>query len=56
VPNLNSLIPDGRNEVKAAAGEIIWREPVTHAVKNIGAAEAHAIAIDLKPLGRQKAP
>jgi len=25
-------------------------------VKNIGAAEAHAIAIDLKPLGRQKAP
>lgn len=56
MPNLNSLIPDCRNEVKAATGEIIWRELVTHAVKNIGDTEAHAIAIDLKTLGRQKAP
>ena len=42
--------PDGRSEVKAAAtGETIWREPVTHAVENVGETEAHAIAIDLKP-------
>ena len=41
--------PDGRTEMKsAAAGETIWREPVTHAVENIGDTEAHAIAIDLK--------
>src|SRR2546421_4587999 len=41
--------PDGRTEIKsAAAGETIWREPVTHAVENIGDTEAHAIAIDLK--------
>ena len=41
--------PDGRSEVKAAAtGETIWREPVTHAVENVGDTEAHAIAIDLK--------
>ena len=41
--------PDGRTEVKSAAtGETIWREPVTHAVENIGDTEAHAIAIDLK--------
>ena len=41
--------PDGRTETKsAAAGETIWREPVTHAVENVGDTEAHAIAIDLK--------
>ena len=41
--------PDGRTEMKsAAAGETIWREPVTHAVENIGNTEAHAIAIELK--------
>ena len=41
--------PDGRTEEKAAAtGEAIWRDPVTHAVENIGKTEAHALAIDLK--------
>jgi quercetin dioxygenase-like cupin family protein len=41
--------PGGRTEEKAAAtGETIWRDPVTHAVENIGKTEAHALAIDLK--------
>ena len=41
--------PDGRTEEKTAAtGETIWREPVTHAVENIGKTGAHAGAIDLK--------
>jgi quercetin dioxygenase-like cupin family protein len=41
--------PDGRTEERAAAtGETIWREPVTHAVENVGETEARAIAIDLK--------
>jgi quercetin dioxygenase-like cupin family protein len=41
--------PDGRTEERTAAtGDTIWREPVTHAVENIGTTEAHAIAIDLK--------
>jgi quercetin dioxygenase-like cupin family protein len=41
--------PDGRTEEKTAAtGEVIWRDPVTHAVGNTGKTEAHAIAIDLK--------
>jgi hypothetical protein len=41
--------PDGRTEERpAAAGEAIWRDPVTHSVDNIGKTEAHAIAIDLK--------
>src|SRR6267142_782364 len=40
---------DGRTEERTAAtGETIWREPVTHAVENIGKTEAHAIAVDLK--------
>ena len=45
--------PDGRSEVKeAATGETIWREPVTHAVENVGTTEARAIAIDLKTPGQ----
>jgi quercetin dioxygenase-like cupin family protein len=41
--------PDERTEEKvAAAGETIWRDPVTHAVENTGKTEANAIAIDLK--------
>jgi len=41
--------PDGRTEEKTAAtGEAIWRDPVAHAVENVGKMEAHAIAIDLK--------
>ena len=45
--------PDGRTEERAAAtGETIWRDPTTHAVKNVGDTEAHAIAIDVKTPGR----
>jgi beta-alanine degradation protein BauB len=45
--------PDGRTEERAAAiGETFWREPITHAVENVGDTEAHAIAIDLKTRGR----
>jgi len=41
--------PDGRTEEKTAAtGEAIWRDPITHAVENVGKMEAHAIAIDVK--------
>ena len=46
---LKFTFPDGRTEERSAAtGETIWREPVTHAVENVGETEAHAIAIDLK--------
>src|SRR5947209_18625699 len=45
--------PDGRTEEKTAAtGETIWREPVTHAVENVGDTEAHAIAVDLQTSGQ----
>src|SRR5437763_13078215 len=46
---LKFAYPDGRTEEKTAAtGETIWRDPVTHAVENIGITEARAIAIGLK--------
>ena len=45
--------PDGRTEERAAAiGETFWREPITHAVENVGDTEAHVIAIDLKTRGQ----
>jgi len=41
--------PDGHTKERTAAtGDTIWREPVTHAVENIGKTEAHVIVIDLK--------
>jgi hypothetical protein len=46
---LKFTYPDGRTEERpAAAGEAIWRDPVTHALENTGKTEAHAIAINLK--------
>lgn len=49
--------PDGRTEEKTAAtGETLWREPVTHAVENVGDSEAHAIAVDVKTALSRDAP
>jgi beta-alanine degradation protein BauB len=50
---LRFTFPDGKTEERTAAtGETIWRDPVTHAVENIGDTEAHAIAVDLKTSGQ----
>ncbi len=47
--NLRTTYPDGRTEESAGgAGEAHWRNPVTHAIENIGKTEAHALAIDVK--------
>jgi beta-alanine degradation protein BauB len=41
--------PDGKSEESAIkAGEARWRDAVTHAAENIGATEAHVIAVELK--------
>jgi predicted metal-dependent enzyme (double-stranded beta helix superfamily) len=41
--------PDGRTqESSGGAGEAHWRNPLTHALENIGTTEAHAFAIDVK--------
>src|SRR5882724_6834287 len=51
---LKFSFPDGKTEERTAAtGETFFREPVTHAVENIGDTEAHAIAIDLKTSGQR---
>lgn len=40
---------DGRTEeTNGGAGEVHWRNPVTHALENIGNTEAHALAVELK--------
>ena len=46
---MRTTYPDGRTEERAGgAGEAHWRNPVTHAIENIGTTEAHALAIDVK--------
>jgi len=46
---LRTTYPDGRTEESAGgAGEAHWRNPVTHAIENIGNTEAHALAVDVK--------
>jgi len=42
--------PDGLITVhEGHAGDLIWRDAVTHAAENVGTSEAHAIAVELKP-------
>jgi hypothetical protein len=46
---MKTTFPDGRTaESSGGAGEAHWRNPVTHALENIGTTEAHALAVDLK--------
>ncbi len=41
--------PDGKiTESETTPGEIVWRDPTTHAAENIGKSEAQALAIELK--------
>ncbi len=46
---MKTTYPDGRTaESSGGAGEAHWRNPVTHAVENVGTTEAHALAVDVK--------
>lgn len=46
---MRTTFPDGRTEESSGgAGEAHWRNPVTHALENIGNTEAHALAVELK--------
>jgi len=50
---IRSVQPDGTSSATAGkAGEVFWRDNTTHTVENIGATEARAIAIELKPCSR----
>ena len=46
---MRTTYPDGRtSESAGGGGEAHWRDPITHAIENIGNTEARALAIDLK--------
>jgi quercetin dioxygenase-like cupin family protein len=50
---IRSVRPDGTSsETPGKAGEVFWREDTTHAIENVGAMEARAIAVELKPCTR----
>jgi beta-alanine degradation protein BauB len=41
--------PEGKTEESVfTMGQTIWREPVMHAVENVGTTEVHALALELK--------
>ena len=43
------VFPDGSSsEQSATAGDVIWREAVTHSGENIGGTEIHAYIVDVK--------
>jgi beta-alanine degradation protein BauB len=42
--------PDGlTNDVEFKAGDVLFRQPVTHTTENIGSTRLHAILVELKP-------
>jgi beta-alanine degradation protein BauB len=48
--------PDGRTGIrKAAAGDVLFSEAVTHATENIGGTDAHGILVELKTAPAQAA-
>jgi hypothetical protein len=50
---IRSVRPDGTSsEASGKAGAVMWRDDTTHAVENIGATEARALAVELKPCTR----
>ena len=43
-------LPDGTSSERSLkAGDVLWRENTTHTGENVGATEARALAIELKP-------
>jgi quercetin dioxygenase-like cupin family protein len=44
--------PDGKTtEIELKTGEVLYREPLTHAAENIGTTTAHLILVELKTAG-----
>ena len=47
---IRNVLPDGTSsETTVKAGDVLWRETTTHTGENLGATEARALAIELKP-------
>jgi beta-alanine degradation protein BauB len=50
---IRNVLPDGTSSATSLkAGDVLWRENTTHTGENVGATEARAIAIELKPCTR----
>lgn len=50
---MRSVQSNGKGSESAGkAGDVIWRDGTTHSVENVGATDARAIAVDLKPCPR----
>jgi beta-alanine degradation protein BauB len=48
--HLQNTSPDGAvSELNLKRGDLIWREPLSHSLKNVGNSEVHALLIELKP-------
>ncbi len=46
---IKSTLQDGQSrEASTKAGEVHWRDPITHSIENIGTTELHALAVELK--------
>ena len=46
---VRSTFPDGKiTESSGKAGDVYWRNPITHALENIGSTEVHSLAVELK--------
>jgi mannose-6-phosphate isomerase-like protein (cupin superfamily) len=50
---LRATFPDGTtSHTSVTPGEVVLRDPLSHAVENVGKTELHALLIELKPAGR----
>lgn len=50
---LRATGPDGKtSDTSVTEGEVVLRDPLSHAVENVGTTELHALLIELKPEAR----
>jgi quercetin dioxygenase-like cupin family protein len=50
---LRATGPDGKtSDTSVTQGEVVLRDPLSHAVENVGTTELHALLIELKPEAR----
>ena len=51
---VRSALADGKvTESSGKPGDVYWRNPVTHALENIGETEVHSLAVEIKGPGKQ---
>jgi len=48
---MKTMTPNGEShEAERKGGEVIWRDPITHAAENTGTTEIHVLAVEMKKL------